>query len=430
MRGWFLLFVISIGTGGAFALMTAIARTPFVSDHIEPSLFYHWLIGHVDTALIIGLFSFLIFLWHKVFGREARGYELFLASAGFLMIAGSSAIGLGKPVHNNYLPTLLHPLFFIGVLLFLGGVLLTALRFIPVSIGALRDKEPVSFVLGVSVWLSLLLFISGLLSLPYSGNMEEVYLSLERTYWFPGHIHQFVNASLLMAVWFLLVRIADIELPMIFARLSLLFLSFPIVYILVQFLGWDPLDQRSVRLTTYGYALGIGIPTIIASIYIIFNGWAKRNSYSAVLVVSSLLYLVGAMIGYLIAGSDLRIPAHYHGVIASILTGVMGLTYYFLKELGFRRNVSSLVRWQPTLYGAGMILFVIALFWAGYFGAPRKTFGTAYIDSLKVYIFMGLMGVGSVVSVLSGAVFVLYSLISVVRRNGYDQGTREEEKEG
>ncbi len=430
MRGWFLLFVISIGTGGGFALMTAVARTPFVSDHIDPSLFYHWLIGHVDTALIIGLFSFLIFLWHKVFGREARSYELFLASGGFIMIAGSSALGLGKPVHNNYLPTLLHPVFFVGVLLFLGGVLLTALRFIPVSIGALRGREPVSFVLGVSLWLSLLLFISGLLSLPYSGDMEEVYLSLERTYWFPGHIHQFINASILMAVWFLLVRIAGMELPVIFARLSVLFLFFPMVYILVQFLGWDPLDQRSVRLTTYGYAVGIGIPTIATSVYILFRAGARKSPYSIVLVVSALLYLVGAMIGYLIAGSDLRIPAHYHGVIASILTGVMGLTYHFLKELGFRRELPSLIRWQPALYGIGMILFVVALFWAGYFGAPRKTFGTAYIDSLKVYIFMGLMGAGSVVSVLSGAVFVLYSLISVVRRSGYDQGAGEEEKEG
>lgn len=430
MRGWFLLFVISIGTGGAFALMTAVARTPLISDYLDPSLFYHWLIGHVDTALIIGLFSFLIFLWHKLLGREAKTHELVLSFGGFLAIAGSSALGLGKPVHNNYLPTIIHPAFFVGVLLFLGGVLLASLRFLPASIKAVRGNDPVRLILGVSVLLSFLLFASAVISVAHLGNMEEVYLSLERTYWFPGHIHQFVNASLLMAVWFLLARLGGAGAGVMPAHLSLIFPVFPVLYILFQLLGRDPLDPLSLRLTTYGYAVGIGIPTIVVSLYLLSRTSFRKGPYSAILWISVLMYLVGAGIGYLIAGSDLRIPAHYHGVIASILTGVMGLTYHFLKELGFRRDVASPIRWQPAFYGAGMMLFVVALFWAGYFGAPRKTFGTAYIDSLKVYIFMGLMGIGSILSVLSGAVFVIYSLLAVIRRTGHDQGTGEKEEEG
>ena len=72
------------------------------------------------------------------------------------------------------------------------------------------------------------------------------------------------------------------------------------------------------------------------------------------------------------------------------------------------------MKWQPLLFGIGMILFSVALYLAGYLGAPRKTAGTDYITSNEVYVFMALMGAGSVLSVFSGVIYVLYLLKSII----------------
>lgn len=414
MRAWFILFVLSIGSGGAFALLVALARTPYTSQYLPGQYFAHWLAGHVDLALIFGLYSFLIFLWHRVFGAESRAHEIIPALAGMILIAYSSALGLGNAVLNNYFPTILDPAFFAGAGLLGLSILLTSLRFFYKMLRPLNFRDPVRIVLSVTVILSLSLIVSLGLSLKDYNAPLEPQILLERIYWFPGHIHQFVNAGLLLAVWFLLMRLNRRGVHTSVGILSLLLIPFPFYYIYLQVLGIDALSSFAQRITTLGYQVGIGVPTLLIALLFIVKGAFRGTIFGKVLGLSIILYLAGAGTGYLIAGYDLRIPAHYHAVMASILVGIMGLSYYFLKDLRYTSALSSLVRWQPALYGFGMILFAGALFWAGYFGAPRKTPGTDYIASAEVYAFMALMGAGSVLSVFSGVIYVLYLLRCIV----------------
>jgi len=414
MRGWFVLFVISIGAGGAFALLVALARTPYVAQYIPGQFFSHWLAGHVDLALIFGLYSFLIFLWHRVFGAESRAHELIPALAGMILIAYASALGLGKAVLNNYFPTILDPSFLAGAGLIGISLLLTSLRFFFKMLWPLNFRDPVRIVLSVTVILTLALIVSLGLSLRDLDSPLEPEAILERIYWFPGHIHQFVNAGLLITVWFLLIRLNQRVVSPLLGAFSLLLIPFPLYYIYLQVMGVDALSSTAHRMTTLGYQVGIGAPTLIVAVILILTGAFRGTVFGKVLGLSIILYFIGAGTGYLIAGYDLRIPAHYHAVMASILVGIMGLSYYFLKDLRYTSALSSLLRWQPVLYAFGMILFSGALFWAGYFGAPRKTFGTDYINTVEVYSFMALMGAGSVLSVLSGVLYVLYLLKCIV----------------
>ena len=424
MRAWFLLFVLSIGSGGFFALLVALARTPGVSDYIPPQLFYHWLIGHVDLALIIGFLSFLSFLWHRYFGEDRGSYDYIPAYLGTFLLFLSALLGLGTAVHNNYVPTIVHPFFFAGIALFGAGFALSALRFLPLTFGELRSGDPLGNLLSISVLLSLLMPSALLISYLRTPKTEEVYLYFERLYWLPGHVHQFVNASLLLAGWVILSQVSGRKPPEFMRFLNVLLLPFPAIYLLLQIFAQDSLSPTVRTITTAGYAVGIGIPTLAYAFYFLAKVAFRGGLFANVLGLSVLMYAVGALMGYLIAGSDLRIPAHYHGVIASILITLMGLTFYYLKDLGFTSHLPGFVRVQPYLYGVGMLLFVLGLFWAGVYGAPRKTFGTGYIESFKVYLFMLLMGVGSVLSVIGGVIFVLYVLSSIIRSNGHP---REEE---
>ena len=419
MRPWFLLFLFSIGAGGFFALLVALARTPGVSSLLPEGLFYHWLIGHVDLALIIGFLSFLVAQWHRVFGDvDFKRLHLF-AYAGASLIFLSALLGLGTPVHNNYVPTLDHTLFFAGVVLFGVGYLLSALSFLRASLPSLISEDPLKAVLSVSVLLSLIFGLSLLLSFMKTPRVEETYLYFERLYWLPGHVHQFVNATLLIYSWSFLSRVSGRDVPRIVPKLSLLLLPFPVIYLIVQIFTEDTIAEEVKALTTLGYAVGIGVPTLVSAVVFLVRSAFRGGFFSNSLGISVVIYIMGASMGYLIAGSDLRIPAHYHGVIASILISLMVLTYYHLRELGFVDEFPKLVRIQPYLYGVGMILFVMGLFWSGYFGAPRKTPGTGYIESMEVYAFMLLMGLGSILSVVGGIIFVGYVLYSIIKSHEY-----------
>ncbi len=417
MRAWFLLFVLSIGAGGSFALLVALSRTPVLERFFPPNYFYHALVGHVDLALIMGLISFLIALWHWVFEEEGGLSEKLLAYAGTFLVFITALLALGQPVHNNYVPTIVYPTFFLGLLLYLMAMLLVSLRFSSYMPETFSTTSAGRFFLSVSVLVSFITVITFLLSVVKIKYMEELYLFFEKLFWIPGHVHQFVNALLLLSCWYLILKVSGRDTELRFRYLNYLLVLFPLLLALTQLIISDPISPQAKFITTVAYAVGIGIPTLVNGGFILYRLGKETGFYENTLRISILLYFIGAGMGYLGVGTDLRVPAHYHTVIGSILLSVMVLTYHLLRELGYRRGeLPKVVKLQPYLYGLGMFLFVMGLFWAGVLGAPRKTPGVAYIDSPLLMAYMALMGLGSVLSVLGGVIFVLYSLYSVLRR--------------
>ena len=413
---WFYLFILSIGVGGFFALLVAIARTPGLANLFPEKYFYHGLVGHVDSALIVGLYAFLIFLWHRVFQREEKPYEAVLSFLGFFLIFISALTARGEALWNNYIPTIVHPFFFAGLILFLGGVFLTALRFLPLAVKLLYLGNAIESILSISVINSILFPLSLIVSYLTVDKSLQGYGFYESLFWFPGHIHQFVNASLLIASWILLYKEKVFNLRF----LNYLLVVFPITLFLAQFYV-EPKSELGMDLTNMAYAIGIGVPTLSYGVMLFVNSLKHRDFSRSVLKLSIFIYFLGALMGYLGVGMDLRVPAHYHTVIASILVALMSLTILFLKELGFIKDISRPVKFIPFFYGFGMLLFVSGLFWAGLFGTPRKMPGTDYITNAKVYLFMTLMGLGSILSVIGGAAFVMYVLKSILRRRKYEE---------
>ena len=292
MNPWFLLFLVSIGAGGFFALLIAVARTPVLSSLIPQNLFYHWLVGHVDLTLIIGLLSFLAFLWGEKFKTEEKFYRLLLAYGGALGVFLSALLGFGKPVDNNYVPTLHHPLFFISMALFFLGYTLRSLSLAKASIKNILSPEPLKSTLSASILLSLLLSLSALLSFIRSEPSKELYLYFESVYWLPGHTHQFINACLLLSSWITLASLGDLRVPRYFSYLPLFLLPFPVLYLLLLFYGSDPLSPLVKTLTTLGYGIGIGVPTVVAALY--FMKGLGGNYWGKVLALSAGVYLIGA----------------------------------------------------------------------------------------------------------------------------------------
>jgi heme/copper-type cytochrome/quinol oxidase subunit 1 len=88
-------------------------------------------------------------------------------------------------------------------------------------------------------------------------------------------------------------------------------------------------------------------------------------------------------------------------------------------------------RIQPYLYGLGVLIFSLGLFWAGSHGVPRKTAGVAQnLDSYGKIAGMGLMGIGGIIAILGGATFVINTIFSLLRRRKIEIARVEEETYG
>ena len=131
--------------------------------------------------------------------------------------------------------------------------------------------------------------------------------------------------------------------------------------------------------------------------------------------MSIIIFAAGGVISLTIHGSNVKIPAHYHGVIGGVTLAFMGLAYHLLPLIDREVLFKKLAKVQPYLYGGGQFLFVLGLFLAGSHGVQRKTFGTEQnLDSMMKLLGMGTMGIGGILAILGGAVFVINILSSML----------------
>jgi heme/copper-type cytochrome/quinol oxidase subunit 1 len=136
------------------------------------------------------------------------------------------------------------------------------------------------------------------------------------------------------------------------------------------------------------------------------------------LLASLVLFAAGGLIGASIAGVNTVIPAHYHGSIVGVTLALMALTYQLLPQLGFGRAEGRMARWQAVVYGGGQLLHIAGLAASGAMGIQRKTAGAAQGLSGAAKAFMGVMGLGGLLAVIGGILFVLVVLFAFARRPG------------
>lgn len=144
--------------------------------------------------------------------------------------------------------------------------------------------------------------------------------------------------------------------------------------------------------------------------------------------------LLGGISGVIIGGpqvnmishNTLLVPAHFHmTVVAGTTLAFMGIAYY-LVPLIFQRQLlfRGLARWQPYVYGLGMLIFGIGMGLAGHWGVARRhwdiTFATAPVLGMnlqelrpEIAAFLALMGIGGIIAIIGGAMFVLVAVATV-----------------
>lgn len=417
---WVSFAVFSLIFAGIFAFLVALTRTPFIQILSSSNYFYSSLAGHVIFSIVIWLMTFSVGIWHLTFPVLKRdGITFPMMIAGASMIAFSAIFALGEPYLNNYVPVIGSPVFYVGLFIFGLGFFINALRYIPQALEHLMSDDNIKQLASVSVILSLIMMLSLVPSFLRATSDGGMKLYFERAFWIPGHIQQFVNSSIMIIGWHFLLSTGGSEgVKKKWLKISNLFLLFSSLPLLYGLIG-DPLSNTVKYIIILAFGIGIGAPVLAHTIFVFGRFPKKINDIAALSILFSLLvYYAGAIIAYGGFQSDLRIPAHYHGVVTAVTLSLMGMTYYIIKKVNGSVAFEKLAKIQPVIYGIGMLFLIAGLYWAGKLGAPRKTYGFEYSHDGNVLAALNVMGLGAVLAVIGGVFFVAYAAASILRGEG------------
>jgi cytochrome c oxidase subunit I len=431
---WLLLGLGALLASGLFSILLVLSRTPQLMDLFPVADFFRVaLVVHVDLSVLVWFLSFGGALWtmNATLRYQPLGWLAFLAAvAGTLAMCISPFVERAPPVMANYVPVLDGPAFLSGLVLFGAGIALLCLRSMlasaPVGIrisggGALRFGLNAALV---ATAVAVCAFAWSWQALP-GGLDARIYYEL--LFWGGGHVLQFAYTLLMLVGWIWLASRMGVRLPLSPRVVTLLFaIALLSVFLTpVTYLAYDLTSVEFHRAQTLLMRFGGGLVIPPIALAVLWALWRLRDATAAerplraALIASLVLFSAGGIVGFLISGNNVRIPAHYHGSIVGVTLGMMGVVFLLLPRLGFAAPESRLAAWQPYVYGAGQLMHILGLVWSGGYGVQRKVAGAdQMLEGATQVAAMGLMGLGGLLAVLGGILFIVVVLQSLARRRG------------
>ncbi len=434
-RAWLVVGVGALLLAGVFSVLLVAARTPGVDVIIPWVDFFHTaLVVHVDLSVLVWFLAFGGVLWTMVSRPRSAVLEWLAvvgAGLGTLIVALSALRGDANPLLNNYVPTLRQMPFFVGLGLFGACAALKCLLVLAAGSGpshyapAERAVAVGAKAAALVTLLAFAAFVLTWLSLPRDAYDTRYF---ENLYWGPGHTLQFSFTLLLLVAWCWLAGATGARLPvgtagtvsMILLAAAPALVGTPWIYLTTssgsaEFTAWF------ARLMYWGGLFAL--PMVLALSLGILRGRGahgqKQPAWYA-LICSLILFLVGGLLGFMIDGVNVVIPAHYHGSIVGVTLAFVGLTYHLLPVLGYAEPMRRTATVQPFVYGGGQVLHITGLAVSGGYGnIQRKTAGAAQgLHSMTDLVAMGLMGLGGLIAIIGGLLFVVVVIKAMWPRPG------------
>lgn len=427
--GWLALAIGALLASGVFSILLVLSRAPYVKDVFPLVDFFRVaLVVHVDLSVLVWFSAFAGLLWslHGAPRLLWLGWAgLAGAGAATLALCAAPFVDPGASLMSNYIPVLDSPLFLRALVLFgvsaalvVGRALAVAPRVGPRPDGAAARRFGLNAA-AVSAAVALIAFAWSYAEVP--GEIERK-AYFEVLFWGGGHVLQFTWTLLMFVAWLWLAEAIGARNPLS-PRIAILLFAIALVSVFatpVIYLAYEVVSVEHYRMQTWLMRIGGGLAIVPFGFAVL---WATMRAprathvtapLKACLVWSLLLFGSGGLIGLAISGSNVKIPAHYHGSIVGVTLAFMGLVYYLLPRMGFGRPQGRLATIQPALYGAGQLLHIAGLLWSGGYGVQRKVAGgEQLLRSTSEIAGMGLMGLGGLLAVAGGILFALVVLRSL-----------------
>ncbi|MDQ5877294.1 MAG: cytochrome c oxidase subunit [Pseudomonadota bacterium] len=424
-RAWLWLGIMALIGSGLLALLLVFSRTPGIQDVFPLKEFFRSaLVVHVDLSVAIWFMAFATVIWSAVGGAGLA----WLGWAGFGLVALGTAVMTvspffpgAEPVLNNYIPVLKQDVFFASLWICGIGFSLAVLRALITTWPQRVFGEPLrfgGFVGAAAAFLSLAAFFWSWAMVPKID--EPIYF--EVLFWGGGHTLQFQHALLMVVAWLWIgahlgqpSQASPRAQSILFLVAAFPLLAVPLIYLTVP-PGSLPHMELFAKLMKWGHPY-MG-PLILVGVLSLW-GVRKHAAHPAksAFVASFTLFALGGVLGYMIQGANVVIPAHYHGSTVGVTLAFMGLAYVLLPTLGFGKAEGKMAVWQPYVYGFGQLIHVLGLAWSGGYGVQRKVAGAEQaLVTLPQKIGMGMMGLGGLIAVIGGIMFILDCLKAMTKR--------------
>lgn len=427
---WFVLGLVALGLSALLAVVLVAARTPFLG--FGAGLFRTALVLHVDFAVLVWFLAVAAGVWTMAGTLGGKlvwlGWASFALSVlGVMTMVAVPLTGNAVPILSNYVPLLDSLHFLYGMGMFAAGVSTTALLGLPSM--RYRAGEPWRLAASgsmVALLVSLFVLVLGFSDLwKISALSKPLAAGLDDRLWGVGHSLQFVHVLLLMGVWCVLGAEALEKVPAIRRRVPALFvlaalpalagagiaLAYPVGTLeyrvgFTNLMRWG--SWPAAALMGSGLALGL---------YRVRRERALSLDEKGI-ALTLLLFATGCIVGAMIRGESLTVPAHYHGTVGAVTLAFMLWLRRSMNELGVADTLAIARRW-PAWYGTGILVLVLGLSWAGLIGIPRKAthaeigaLGTTY------YVVMGVAGIGGFLALVGAAGFVARMLMAILKVKG------------
>lgn len=462
--------VVYLAIGGAIALLVALTRWDAVHLLNDAEWFYR-LVGAHGTAMLIlwiiffevaGLyFGGVVLLSTRMVGPKIGWGAFALMLVGSLGMMITMLTGRATVMFTAYPPLEASQWFYLSYILFAVGALVAVILFIVNVVAARLRGDVRSLPLFTMAMLAAAIIatwslVSGSIAiiplwLKSIGAIDYVEPGVYRLlYWGLGHGAQQINLAAMVGVWYALATLSVGAKPLNeglsrFAFvLYILFINMGAMHHLLVdpgLGGW----VRGINASYFIYAAVLGSMihafTIPASVEFAQRakgftgglfGWLrnapwKEPSFSALVLSFAMFGIMGGISGVIIGGphtntlahNTLTVPAHFHmTVVAGTTLAFMGISYYVVPLIARRELfLPSWARVQTWLYGLGMLVFGLGMGFAGHLeGLPRRHFdinfsglplGGGVYDSVQVDLYLAMMGVGALLAVTGGAMFVI-----------------------
>ena len=461
--------IVALVLGGISAVLILLTRWQAV--HLMGDVwFYRVLTVHGMSMLIffILFFEMAILFYAGNALLNARVPAVRTAWASFvLMVVGAVMVqwamwtGRADVLFTSYVPLQAHPIFYLGVIVFAVGCLMTVGIFFASLVYAKREKTYegsvplVTYGAMTAAIIAVITLLHGAaIYIPtflWSLDLMHVDAQVYRMVWWGlGHSSQQINVAAMVSVWYLLgaLTVGGVVLNEKISRtaftLYILFISMASAHHLLV----DPAFSSEWKIFNTSYFMFLAVLasmihgfTVPAGIEVgqrlrgyvqgVF-GWLKRApwgdpGFSSMALSVVVFGFVGGITGVtfgmeqinIIAHNTFRVPGHFHAtVVSGTAMAFMGLTYYII-PLIFRRELIlyPLAKIQPYLFSGGMLVFSLAMTFAGTFGVPRRVWDITYtgapfsVDySPAVDLMLAIMAIGGIVGSIGGLIYIVITV--------------------
>jgi cytochrome c oxidase subunit I len=466
--------VVTLAFGGVLALLMGLTRWEAVGL-LQPETYYRVVSTHGVAMLVFWIVFFeiaaLIFGMTVLINAPLRwvrftwGYTTMML-VGAVVTLATTMSGQANNMFTAYPPLVNHPMFYVGILLFAVGALAGCIHFIVAIVLAKREAivagalPLVVYALVVAAIIGIWTLLHGALAyipaLGQSLGLWTVDPAIYRTlFWGFGHGAQQLNLAAMVATWYALATLTTGARPVNegLSRFAFFLYLIGINMGSMHHLLVDPgvgQHARIINTSYFMYAALLGslihaysVPAAIESAQRARGftnglfGWLRHGPWRepgfSSLMISLIGFgfiagvsgvLMGTMQLNMIVHNTLFVVGHFHAtVVLGTTVAFMGLAYYVV-PLVARRDLAlpGIARLQPYVYGGGLLVLIAGLMLAGKWGASRRAWDMSYanapipVDHFSTPLmgfFTALIGIGAIIAVLGGAMFVLVMVATV-----------------